>query len=563
MPGCDTSDNPFNELIANVERSPYEKLLNISSSFVFINKGRAITEESNQTIIKKLYRDIKDNSSLGCEYLKNCLFCVNMFESLTEEEKEISKMKKDYSLMLFENDEDQENNSKYLNVSLFNAESYLEYLKISSELNSKELLMNQFKENFKNKNKKKEFSKFCLSFYKTKLEGLSFPTKIDKTFIFDNSIDNWFIDNIMKTSKEENSNINQNLLKENSLKLSHIYQCTLKRIKENKYYIDSNCEEFFTNLENQIIGSREFSIENFKENMEKSFTYFDMLFQKEIQNISSKNRMEIKKESDNIISQFEEIKNNQEIGKKFDDFLIESIDMLEEIKKNSKTLLKKYNNNLEKLIKAEFEEKIQEKTKDLEKSINRNIEELNLKITECQTKVLGMFKLGLKEEIDEGRYTNEIKTLIEFSFSDQLKLKICKYLGINEKNIYGHLLGNLIITVLLSISTGGIIGLIVGGIYIFINIIVTFFTKWFKTYDKMLNDKLNDMKQKLIEEATKGRIKYYRLYLDLVKETKGKFVEILSIIYADLSRIEHKKWIELKEEYINLKNNILIKVNNL
>ena len=149
-----------------------------------------------------------------------------MFESLTEEEKEISKIKKDYSLMLFENDEDQENNSKYLNVSLFNAESYLEYLKISSELNSKELLMNQFKENFKNKNKKKEFSKSCLSFYKTKLEGLSFPTKIDKTFIFDNSIDNWFIDNIMKTSKEENSNIDQNLLKENSLKLSHIYQCT-------------------------------------------------------------------------------------------------------------------------------------------------------------------------------------------------------------------------------------------------------------------------------------------------------------------------------------------------
>jgi len=561
LPGCDTSDNPFNELITNIKRSPYENLLNISSSFVFINKGRAITSESNQTIIKKLYRDIKDNSSLGCEYLKNCLFCINMFESLTEEEKEISKMKRDYSLMLFENIEEQENNSKYLNVSLFNAQSYSEYLKISNELSNKELLMSQFKDNFKNK--KKEFSKFCLSFFKTKLEALSFPTKIDKTFIFDNSIDSWFIDNIMKVSKEGNFKISENLLKENSLKLSHLYQCTLKRIKENKYYVDSNCEEFFTNLENQIIGAREFTIKNFKENMEKSFTYFDMLLKKDIRNVISENRMKIKKDSDNILSQLEEIKNNQEIGNKFDEFLIESIDILDEIKKNSKSLLKKYDNNLEKLIKDEFEEKIKKKTNYLEISINNHINELNHKISGFQNQVLNLFKLGLKKEIEEGRYTNELKILFEFSFAEKLKIKICRYLGINEKNYYAHLLGGLIITVLLSVSTGGIIGLIVSGVYLFINIIVTFFTKWFKTYDKMLNDKLNNVKQKLIEESTKGRIKYYRLYLDLVKEIKEKFAEILSIIYTDLSKIENQKWIELNKEYISLKNNILAKVNHL
>ena len=424
LPGCDTADNPFNELIKDIEKSPYEKLLNISSSFVFINKGRAITQESNQKIIKKLYKDIKDNSSLGCEYLKNCLFCVNMFENLTEEEKEISKIKRDYSLMLFENNEDQENNSKYLNVSLFNAQSYSEYLRISNELNNKELLMCQFKENYKNKSKKKEFSKFCLSFYKTKLEGLSFPTKIDKKLTFDNSIDNWFIENIMNVSKEENSNIDQNLIKDNSLKLSHLYQCTLKRIKENKYYVDSNCEEFFTNLENQIIGAREYSIKNFKENMEKSFTYFDMLFQKNIRNINSKNKMTIKKESLNIISQLEEIKNNQNIGNIFDKYLTESIDMIEKIQKNSSSLLKIYDNNIEKLIKNEFEEKIQEKTKEFEVSIDKNIEELNKKIEEIKIKILELFKLGLEEEIKEGKYKSEINTLIKFSFTEQFKIKI-------------------------------------------------------------------------------------------------------------------------------------------
>ena len=99
--------------------------------------------------------------------------------------------------------------------------------------------------------------------------------------------------------------------------------------------------------------------------MEKSFTYFDMLLKKDIRNVISENRMKIKKDSDNILSQLEEIKNNQEIGNKFDEFLIESIDILDEIKKNSKSLLKKYDNNLEKLIKDEFEEKIKKKTNNL------------------------------------------------------------------------------------------------------------------------------------------------------------------------------------------------------
>lgn len=73
-------------------------------------------------------------------------------------------MKRDYSSILFENNEEQENNSKYINVCLFNSQSYFEYLKISNELNNKELLMNQFKVNYENK--KKEFSKFCIFFLK-------------------------------------------------------------------------------------------------------------------------------------------------------------------------------------------------------------------------------------------------------------------------------------------------------------------------------------------------------------------------------------------------------------
>ena len=124
-----------------------------------------------------------------------------------------------------------------------------------------------------------------------------------------------------------------------------------------------------------------------------------------------------------------------------------------------------------------------------------------------------------------------------------------------------HLIGSLVITVLLSLSTGGVIGLITGGIYTSTNAIITSFKKWFKTYDKILNDKLNDIKHKFIEETTKVRIIYFRLYFDLIKEIKKNFAEIISIIYADLSRKEQQKWIwnDLNREYIILKNNILTK----
>ena len=40
------------------ERSVYEKLLNISSSFIFINKGRAIKNKENHIILRELYMKI-------------------------------------------------------------------------------------------------------------------------------------------------------------------------------------------------------------------------------------------------------------------------------------------------------------------------------------------------------------------------------------------------------------------------------------------------------------------------------------------------------------------------
>ena len=41
LPGCDTNENKFNDHYNKIERTVYEKLIDVSSSFVFINRGRA------------------------------------------------------------------------------------------------------------------------------------------------------------------------------------------------------------------------------------------------------------------------------------------------------------------------------------------------------------------------------------------------------------------------------------------------------------------------------------------------------------------------------------------
>ena len=63
LPGSDTKDNKFFQE-ENDQKSVYEKLLSISSSFVYINKGRAIIETYKQRILKQLYTNIKGSSKL-------------------------------------------------------------------------------------------------------------------------------------------------------------------------------------------------------------------------------------------------------------------------------------------------------------------------------------------------------------------------------------------------------------------------------------------------------------------------------------------------------------------
>ena len=160
LPGSDTLNNKFNEHY-KTERTPYEKLIDISSSFVFINRGRKICDTTNKKLLNLAYNIINDNSSLGPDYLKNCLFVINMFQSLDDKEKDISDIKKDISSVIFDYKEDQQKYKDLIHASLFDAKSYMEYLNESEKLCNKKNIFLRLKNEYIEK-KRKNFSKFCL-----------------------------------------------------------------------------------------------------------------------------------------------------------------------------------------------------------------------------------------------------------------------------------------------------------------------------------------------------------------------------------------------------------------
>ena len=146
LPGSDTKDNQFNSKDRH-NKSVYEKLLSISSSFVYINKGRAINETNNQTLLKKLYSNIQGSSRLeGNDYLKACLFTINLFSRVSKEELNLVQIKKDLSTILFNTPD----NYEQINAIYFNAKNFYDYLLNFYLLQDHEATLDKYEEIYKN-----------------------------------------------------------------------------------------------------------------------------------------------------------------------------------------------------------------------------------------------------------------------------------------------------------------------------------------------------------------------------------------------------------------------------
>ena len=433
LPGSDTSDNKFNEH-DKTERTVYEKLLDISSSFVFINKNRSITDLDNRKILDYTYKTIYDNSSLGKDYLKNCLFLINMFTKLSDNEKDINKIKIDLSNIIFDNKVEEINkadNLKNINACLFNAKKYMEFLKERDKLCNKHYLFNEFKNNFLKKKKKKNFVKFFYDSLKTRCKDLSM--KIDENFECD---DKFYLETKNEILKlMNNSSINYDESEGKYFKnISNILLYINYKIKELKLYVESHCEDFFNSLEEQIRKAKNYVDSNHSTNLQECFKYFDMIFDKEIEKDKSFNQKVFKDQTEEIIKELEKLEDKYTIEKIFDNCMEKIIEVCNKVKKNKESLISQYEKNIEKLVKTEIEEKIKEILEnDLNSDIENTMSDLDREVTKNKEKLLKLSKLGLEKELKKGKYKTEIDVIIKFPFYEKLQLNLST-IGIDLKS---------------------------------------------------------------------------------------------------------------------------------
>ena len=532
LPGPDTKDNKFNKLYKN-SRTPYEKLLLISSSFIYVNKGRAIKSTENKEILKTLYNNIQDNSSLsGIDYLKACLFVVNAFNNLNENEQDLNSINEDLSGILYNTDEPMfEISKKEIKSSILNAKNFYDYLKESTLLKDNDALLKKYLDEYLHQDegsiifKKDSFPKYCLQKLKLKLKDLGFNninSKEQCSEEFLNKIKDIFSEH-MTTLKKELKGMDNKIINEIANILFYFENDDF--IKQNMIpYKNSFSEEFLENLKKQIIFSKIYKDRDYIDKLKGILKYFDTFFESNIKKPISINAEKFKEKRKEFEAGLEKICKDFNVNNFFKEV---KLSIRNEVKKH-KNLVKHYlNENKED---DEILDMVKESMKVhfdlLEEKVNNKINVFNEEI--------GKFINKIKEITSSFNQTNDLKNNEKYinNLNDLLLSNHHFILNNEEQNSN------------------------------FIQKIVSFFYT-VKYYFKKKNDinvikeKIDNLKNQLIKNLN-SKIRLFNVKQDEQnKKIKANFKSILSLSFSDLSNIEEKEWEECKKLYYEAKGFLL------
>ena len=427
LPGSDTDDNKFNSAEEN-ERNAYEKLLSISSSFIYINKGRPIRSQENQQILKKLYTEIQDSSKLGNnDYLKACYFVINMFNKLTDEERDLQSIKNDISTILFDNT----NNSNEIKCSTFNAKCFYDYLSESCLLTDHEALIDKFFKSFINQDEslpiiQKNFSKFCLRELKSELKNFGLNIVVSENCTPD------FIEKITNIISKKMESIGEKLYFSDNKTISQLSKVFYSleneiNLKEMNVYKNSYCENFLNVLKNQIEFSKNYKDKDYFKKMKLILRYFDSF-----KNNESKTKQEFKEKNKELDNKLQEIFKNFNIENYFG-AVKENIEIEIERYKSEYKILKKEGKTFEEIIniiKIKLNKIISKFTEDINKEIQKFYDEIQNLVK--QIKEMTEFFTSLTNN-------NKFKNSFDILFNSTKDLYIKK----DEDNIFMIILNSI------------------------------------------------------------------------------------------------------------------------
>ena len=524
LPGSDTKDNKFNEAAEN-ERSVYEKLLSISSSFIYINKGRAIKSQENQIILKNLYTKIQDSSKLGSEdYLKASFFVINMFSQLTENEMDINAIKEDLSTILF----DKPDKSKDINSSIFNAKNFYDYLKNSVLLQDHEALINEFfkdfcKEDGISLSSSGNFPKFCLRKLKNKIKDF------DLKVVSSEKCTPEFTENIMSFMKDKLKFLNESIGsndKKTITQLANIFYYLENEInlEDMNVYKNSHCEGFLQILKKQIEFSKEYKDEDYKIKLKSILNYFDTFFSKNIKKDEneSNTKKDFKEKREDLKKRLQNI---------FKDFTVKNL--FPKIKEDIRSKFKD-DNTKDYIKKDKKPEEIMENVKkdmnilldDFTKRLNSNVDELNKNIQKLLEEIKNMTMFYNQGDI---KNNEEFQNNFERLFNSGKDLKILE----SKKD---------------------------GFISSFLNTIqgiLNFFSGLFKKKEQKIKEDIINLRTKILNDLQQKQRNFYLKFKDERIKISGNFNLILGLAFTDLSNIEEKEWIESRKLYYEAKGFLL------
>ena len=529
LPGSDTKDNQFNAKDRH-NKSVYEKLLSISSSFVYINKGRAINETNNQTLLKKLYSNIQGSTKLeGNDYLKACLFTINLFSRVSKEELNLIQIKKDLSTILFNTPD----NYEQINAIYFNAKNFYDYLVNFYLLQDHDATLDKYEEIYKNTDDhpffgKDNFIKFCLKQLKQKLKDIGIKYK-------EKEIENCspkFLQEIENIFKEKTENLKESIVENDKKNIKQIANM-LNWLKDEKIYTqmdaykNSYCHDFLEILKNQIEFSKTYKDEDYIKKLKAILKYFDTFFSKDIKD-SKNESIDIKmfkEKREELKAKFQE---NLKIIS-LEDLFYKTREELETIIKNHKTKGKQMINDGKNP--EEIAQIVQNSLDNFLKKLDNN---LNEKIELFNKKTQGL--------------VNDIKSMaslfnqIEFEKNEKYKSNFDKLINSN-KDIFipnGEEVNGGFASVMKSIWSG-----------------IKSFFRLFKGKEVVIIEKIDDLRQETLESLNeKERITNFKFEDEKVK-IEQNFNAILALAFSDLSNIEEKEWIESKDQYIQAKNYLI------
>ena len=524
FPGHNTNNNSF------FNSHIYQKVLKMSSFFIYINSGKAFKENSNKMLLSSAYKEvisIRKSDISSKLFIDLCLFIFNKVDTLDEKEKDLKEINKEIKETL----EIKDDNDK-ISCTFFSSKLYKNYLskkeeyKISKILN----LIKQYYDNFKSQENDDLFEDKEGSFIKFVEDSLTRRIKsdyelaefdlnnINKEKIISSNIYkeiNTYLDkfykenNLEKEEEEKYNNTLQNICK-------YLILCNKNSTKLNLYK-QSYASDTFEKMIEKIIKSHFLKEAEYNNHLERFLTFLNIFFRVGGFDATENNNSYrlIQMSLNNVENFFEDFK-GEKIIEKCKNILLQ---FLKEQKSSFKELMKKNNNDVNKIM--EF----------LDNKMKRE---------------MLIFKKLLVEELNK----------LEKNIGDELSKIGTEMISI-DKNVVYSLSTKDKLLVSLSFCTFGVGAVVYGLFYKLHNLIINSVSeeRKFQQFLEEIEEKIK-IEFKNIKVSIENNIKSYK---NIVTKNITRLDGIIKV-----HNIENDEyWKNAKEKYLIIYNNyISLKSNN-